>query len=286
MYTVNKKTNVQDWIAESKKKGYTLAQIEAELKKQGCSTESINKYLNDKKNNKSARKIIILIIALSVLALLVLGVFYFTKDSENEINQAKTLEQEGKIDEALKSYQGILVTHPDSGWANFANYRIGNIYFHKKEYDLAVTYFKKATNLKPDQTCDLNSKLGRMYIEKEDYDTARQYFSSVLAINKNPEEVCPKGTLVDIYFYLGIIDFKKENYEQAIGSLEKAQELNTEDALKTARISYNLGWIYYLNKNYDAAKVNFENYLKLEPHGLLAAKAKGYLELISKEIGA
>ncbi len=52
----------------------------------------------------------------------------------------------GKWDEVINIYNQILKIHPQN---TIANYRLGLIYYGRKDYEKAETYFKKVVNLYP-----------------------------------------------------------------------------------------------------------------------------------------
>lgn len=280
---MNKKKEVQTWIAEAKKKGYNQAQIEEELKKQGYSTDITNKTLEG--NNKWGRSKTI--ITLAVLIVLILGmigyfVFYRPNTAEYKLDTANALAEEGKTDEALKAYQEILTQHPDTRWAYLSNLHNGELYFDKGDYESAIPYFKEAIKLNPDKDCDSNNKLGQIYLRKMDYDTALQYFFAVLAISKNSEENCPLQRVANTNLNIGRIYLEKGNYTQSLAYLREAYESNPDSAY----INYNLGKAYYLSGKYDGAKIYLKNSLRLDNASEVASVAKSYLKEIQEKESA
>lgn len=250
-YEHEQKKEAQNWIAESKKRGYDPAQIEEELKKQGYSTDLIKEALGDSKNNNmgSKNKTVITLAVLIILILGVGGYAVFTKlgVAENKYEKAQTLENEGKTDEALKVYQEVLTEYPNTKWA-----------------------------------CNSNNKLGRIYLKKMDYDMALQYFFVALEINKNSEKNCPVQTVANTNLNIGRIYFKKGDYNRSIAYLKEAYKLNPDSVY----ISYDLGEAYYLSGKYYAAKIYLKHSLRLNNTGEVASAAKKYLKEIQEKESA
>lgn len=275
----NKKKEVQNWITESKRKGYNQVQIEEELKKHGYSTDIINKALG-KSNRRN--KIIITSVILIILILGMVGYFtlYRPNTPEYQIGEANTLSQEGKKDTALEIYQKALTEYPSTRLEYLSSYHTGNIFFYKGDYEQAIPHLKRAVELNPDDTCDSNNKLGRIYLQKEDYDTALSYFFETLRINKDSKRKnCTKQTIASTDLNIGRIYLEKGNYTGALAYLEMAYEL----APNSPRINYRLGEAYYLSGKYDAAKIYLKNSLRLNNTDETASAANKYLKEIKEK---
>jgi tetratricopeptide (TPR) repeat protein len=65
---------------------------------------------------------------------------------EPKLGLAQPLGAQGKIDELLSLYQGILVIDPQN---SVVNYRVGLIYYNKSQFEKALPYLEKVVNLYP-----------------------------------------------------------------------------------------------------------------------------------------
>lgn len=278
---MNKKKEVQTWIAESKKKGYSPAQIEGELKKQGYSTDLIKEALGGSKNNNRGSKNVIALVILIVLILGVGGYFASTKLNlaENKLKTAEALLKEGNTDAALATYEEILTKYPNTKWEYLSSYQAGNIYFYKGDYERAISRLKRAVELNPDNACDSYNKLGRIYLAKSDYDTSLNYFSTALSLNEESKDKCTRRIVAETNLGVGGIYLDKGNYTGALDYLKAARKLNSNNAY----IDYNLGRAYYFNNKYDAATVYLKSSLRLNNTGETASAAKYYLKNIQEK---
>jgi len=279
---VNKKKEVLEWIVEAKKKGYSRTQIEEELKKQGCSSDLMDEPSGDSKNNSVGGKNRIIILAILIMLVLSIGgyvLFIKLNAAKNKYEEAKALTEEGKTDDALKIYQEILTEYPNTKWAYFSNYNSGNIYFDSERYESAIPYFEKTTKANHEIACRSNNKLGRIYLDKLDEGMAIKYFSTVLELNKNPENQCPIEAVTNTYLGLGRIYLKQKDYDASLGYLKEAYKSDSNSVY----INYYMGMAYYLIGKYDAAKIYLKNSLRLDNQGDIAIAAKKYLKEIQEK---
>ena len=89
----------------------------------------------------------------------------------------------------------------------------GIITSKEKDYEAAINYFKSASELEP--RSDIYAHLSMAYLESNDIANASQYAN--LAVNKAPNES-------RAHFALGMINFKKENFDDALEDFATALE--------------------------------------------------------------
>lgn len=116
---------------------------------------------------------------------------------------------------------------------NVVRITIGNIYYHTRYYDKAVTYFTQAKNY---------------YQSKKDYNHQRGYISSLYSLSRT-------------YLQLG-------NVNALTATIKESQQavllLNPKDKqLETAYLEYIKGGLAFLQKNNVAAKQHFTNALNV-----------------------
>lgn len=144
---------------------------------------------------------------------------------------------------------------------------IGRCYEEKGSISLAIVNYKKAISLKQDN--DLLVHVGYLYGMRKDFDSALECFDEAMKTNpKNSQAYFYKGLVsmwsnnyvnaetnikkaIDLkddvelyYFYLAVVQEKKNRIPEAIDSLEKAIKANP----KSSR-SYNFLGFIYADKN-------------------------------------
>lgn len=110
--------------------------------------------------------------------------------------------------------------------------QIGNDYFSKGQYDLAIVEYQKAIKIFP-QYAKAYSNMGYAHFEKKQYDRAIEEFTR--AIRNDP-------MYAKAYNNRGMVYFAKGEYDRAILDYNKAIEINPE----LARPYDNRGAIYML----------------------------------------
>lgn len=148
---------------------------------------------------------------------------------------AKLLEMTGQEQDAVKIYETVIAENPDNYDACFGLYEL----YRQVQEDtkaesildrLIVISSKKAANL---------LVIGRAYYYKEDMENARQYMKMAAA-----------GNCSDAVFYLGILDKKEKNYEEAVLQFEEYIEDNGENA----EVYNQLAECYMEMRDYEKAK--------------------------------
>ena len=105
----------------------------------------INKVLNG--INSGFMKLILCVLVLNYTTA-------FAQTLEQKFTKANQYYKDKQYDFAESAYLDILKNDADN--VN-ANYNLGNVYFHKKEYVNAVYYYEKANKFKPDDKAILHN---------------------------------------------------------------------------------------------------------------------------------
>jgi tetratricopeptide (TPR) repeat protein len=128
---------------------------------------------------------------------------------------------------------------------------LGMSYFGLHEYASAVPYLQKATRVDPSNV-ELHSVLAESCLWSKQYDCALAEFKNMLTIS--PDSVQAHMMLAEA---LDAMSRKPE----AITELETAEK----EAPNEPMLHFELGYLYYTQRNYDRAKQEFELEIKNNP---------------------
>ncbi|MFC1852102.1 tetratricopeptide repeat protein [candidate division CSSED10-310 bacterium] len=101
-------------------------------------------------------------------------------------------------------------------------YNLGNVLFKLREFEQAVTAYKKALKLKPDYL-DAHYNMGCLYLEESSFAKAAQAFQATLQY-QNPKP--------EYYYNYGIALFGLEDYEGALNAFRQVQGTMKNSDLK------------------------------------------------------
>ncbi|NLM00068.1 MAG: tetratricopeptide repeat protein [Treponema sp.] len=183
---------------------------------------------------------------------IVLTVGLFSQDVfKNPIQlfeKAQQLQSQEKYYEAIELYQQALYYNPSYGSVWFA---LAECTYAIEEYDLAMTYIKKAKEFLSDEPKIINMQ-GFIEIGLGNLSQARTTFLSVLA--KFPNDVDARFGLAELELFEGKISGAEYWYEAAL----QRQNTNRRALLSLALISYELGKIENTKKYIEQA-LNFHS---------------------------
>ena len=135
----------------------------------------------------------------------------------------------------------------------YLHYALGLAYFAKEEFELAISHFDKAVDLKPDYSEAFNS-MGTVYLRLKEWDKAISCFNKARANLLYATSYFALNNLGDAYR-------GKESYELAIDFYEKA----LEDNPRFANAHRGLGLTYLDLGDYEAAVRFLEKAVKYAP---------------------
>jgi len=131
------------------------------------------------------------------------------------------------------------------------------------QYDKAEQFYRtlmtemKSFSSNPVDQAKLYSDLGTIYMDKRLYPKASEYFQQSLKYNP---------TSAECYGNLGLVCQELGQHKQALNHLHHAIELDRKASVPSQKVAIqfsNLGTVYYKQKNFNQAKYNYEQALKL-----------------------
>jgi len=117
---------------------------------------------------------------------------------------------DGDRDAAISILEEMLRIYPDEKMAHF---RLGNLAFFNRQYEKAVTSFKRTLDIDPMYSTAYNM-LAYSYQRLEDFDRALEYINKYIELE--PGEPNPYDSRGDIYFKQGKYDLAIESYRTAL----------------------------------------------------------------------
>lgn len=159
---------------------------------------------------------------------------------------------------AISSFQTCVEQDPEYYHAHML---LGKIFAAKNE-PICITYFNNAIRVNPEKP-EAHYALGFYYQEHGGYDEAMQSYDNMLKVSpNNAAALFNKG-------YINLIYLQK--YDEAIDWFTQVVKIDP----RYADAYYNRGRAYELKGNKAAAKIDFENAIRVEPeHKLSAAGLK------------
>ena len=198
---------------------------------------------------------------------------------------ALSLLVEQKYVNAIKEFESIIDTDPNSEYAEASQINIGWAYYLNSDYKRALKAYEKALQRFPgtkrtNEILEREFQVGVAQMETNE-EAAIQVFGKI--IEKHPlGPIAPESQvkIADCYFKLG-------QYEEALDAYEKFLE-NYPKSEWTPYVQYRipLSKVYHekqQERNYGllvSAREGFEEYLVTNPHGVYAEDAKRMIEEI------
>lgn len=186
---------------------------------------------------------------------------YTTLNSIKEQNINSTFTQAAEYYNA-KDYENAIAEYSKINPPTYDSMiGIASSYQNMNNINAAITYYKKALELKPTDS-DTAFYIGALYADSEDYVQAEAYLNKALTLNQNNEQASNllaqikeqnKATMLNEAIQL----YESEKYEESLGLLNKV--IATDD--KNAYALYYRGMIYDSKKQPAEAIKDFEKAL-------------------------
>ena len=166
----------------------------------------------------------------------------------NDLSSAREMGLEGKADEAVRMIQGIIADDPAVGDAHFA---LGNLYLRQRKYADAIAAFKKALELKPDDSFAVMNIAGA-YQALGRIDDAEQFVLDYLKTGFRDSQ---------LLYLLGNMNYRRKSYDKAIGYFEQCLAENP----RSASAHNGLAAIYLTRNDLTKAEEHIRAALGLNP---------------------
>ncbi len=137
----------------------------------------------------------------------------------------------------------------------------GLVAYNEKRYDDALKYFKKIKDEKKDYY------LGLTHVRLEDYKTAITHLKKYLKRETDYQ------LMIQVYFVLGFIYAQKKEFARAKSYLEKALQLDFNNAKAYAA----LGYVHYKMRNFNESIKVLKKAIELDEENATAHNSLGYI---------
>ncbi len=166
----------------------------------------------------------------------------------NDLSHAREMGLEGKAEEGIRMIQGIIADDPTVGDAYFA---LGNLYFKQRKFTPAIEAFKKALELKPDDSFAVINIAGA-YASLGRVDDAERFVLDYLKTGFQDSQ---------LFYLLGNMNYLRKSYDKAIGYLDQCLALNPQ----SASAHNGLAAIYILRDDLPEAEEHLKAALAINP---------------------
>jgi tetratricopeptide (TPR) repeat protein len=189
-------------------------------------------------------------ITLAVAALLMVPAYANSQTIENKeaaekYNQGLNLLRQGQYQEAVELLKDSAQLEPGNYRAHYA---LGLCYRRLRQPDQAISEFEAAANFNPNYF-DAYFAMGNIYKDiKNDLDRAAQNLRRAGEVSEQVGR--PKW---EAYFNLGVLEFNRQNWDQALEAFGKTVQYNASNEKAFA----SMGRIYMERGEYETALVNF-----------------------------
>lgn len=138
----------------------------------------------------------------------------------------------GRIDKAFENYENALDDENEIDQTQEAEvlYNLGNLYNQQKEYQKALSSYKKALQIwraikdRKNESISLND-IGKIYQHLKNYDRALANHLAALDIQQGMDD---KNGIAESYNDIGMLYYEQKNYERAVANLNLALRAGQE----------------------------------------------------------
>ncbi len=191
---------------------------------------------------------------------------FVTEDVKEEYRKGIDLFNEGKYEESITVYSGILEKFPDAYIIHLSK---GHSHFQLENYDEAEKDYLKVLEHEADHV-DALMGVGNCYMNRGDTDKAVEWY------NKIEFEKIDNPTVL---YNVGTIFYNNSKYDEAMKYYGRAVEIQEDfvDAI------YQLGLAHLAKGNNTEALRLFESYLEHDTDSPKAEQVRGFIDYLKKQ---
>lgn len=186
------------------------------------------------------------------------------------LDQATTLYEQRKYDEALSILNELLTKNPDVYQIKIL---MGDCHREKGEVDKAIELYTEAVqkSQNDEQAKEITAKtlaaLGDCYLKKGDIEKAQSYFKQSIETYPDNETLA---------YNVGEIYFSNQKPDEAIHYFQLATQINPKSPLPY----YKLGLVYLHKADFKKAEETLSKFLELQPEGEHSQEVRNLLNYL------
>ncbi len=215
------------------------------------------------------------------------------KDIDRDLNlvKAEFFIVQGEYGEAIGPLEkglALITKKPDRIVPQFV---LGQLYDRMEKSGDAKVAFQKVIKLKPPYELEFQSKLQMLLTDTK---ISRNYNDAQKALLVMLDDLKNESYKDVIYYALGTVTLELEKQKEAVEYFEKALKFNKSNKSKRLKIFMTLGDLYFVQKQYPQAQVNYDSayhnlamdhlrYKEIKARALSLNELVGYLNTITEK---
>ena len=214
------------------------------------------------------------------------------KNIARELNivKAEFYLSQGEYGEAIAPLEKALSLITKKSDKIIPQFILGQLYDRQEKSGDAKVAFQKVIKLKPPYELEFQSKLQMLLTDTK---ISRKFEDAQKALLVMLEDIKNESYKDVIYFALGTVTLELEKRKEAVGYFEQALKFNKNNKNKRLKIFITLGDLYFAQKQYPQAQVNYDSayhnlsanhsrYKEIKARALSLNELVGYLNTISE----
>ncbi len=196
--------------------------------------------------------------------------------------RGETFYRQARMNEAAEDFTAYLqlTPRPDSDMYGLANYNLGYIAFHRKDYTQAANYFRKFVELKGNlhtaARADALNRIGDCHLQARRFEEAKNYYAQAAQTSADAGDYA--------LYQQALIRGLQRDYSGKISLLNRLADTYPESPY-TVNALYEKGRSYVLTENNPQAIVAFQDLVARHPESPVSRKAAAEIGLLHYQNG-